>query len=68
MLEVGGEPTLKRRGYADGFATVYRYPYEVFGVTNGINDTGLVCGETTDSSSGAIVGFTAQLPLQPIGP
>jgi hypothetical protein len=54
-------------GYADGFATVYGYPYEILGGASGINDSGLVCGVTTDVN-GVVVGFTAQLPLQPTGP
>jgi hypothetical protein len=54
-------------GYSDGFARVYGYPYEIFGGASGINDQGLACGVATDSD-GVVVGFTAQLPLQPTGP
>ncbi len=54
-------------GYADGFVTVYGFPYEIFGGASGINDLGQICGYVINTD-GVLVGFTAQLPLQPTKP
>jgi probable HAF family extracellular repeat protein len=54
-------------GYNDGFVNLFGYYYDIYGAAYGINDRNQVVGYTVDAT-GALVGFTAQLPLQPTGP
>jgi hypothetical protein len=53
-------------GYSNGFATVFGYPYQIYGYVYGNNDLGQIAGAAS-LPSGQVVGFTAQLPTKPAG-